>query len=241
MNMSQLVTRIKLDLGLYAIALPFDNPDEVITDIIINITRPTFSLFAPAIETFRFDMHSLERIEKNANYETYLLPDIFNDRKIIRMKDVRYDEADVTGLGYWGGGVPLLNGNMLNQAMLSNAALALTNRVLPKLTTKFEHPRTITLYNLFSSCKLVFEIELEHDRNLVSIKPGQEESFYNLASLDVKNGLYQTMKHYADQQTVYGNIALKLDDWAQAAADRKQLIDDWASVYHLDEIPFVYA
>lgn len=241
MNMSQIISRIKINLGLYAIALPFENPDEVITEIITTITRPTFSLFCPDRVEMRFDMHSLERLEKNANYEIYLLPDIFNDRKIVRLVDVSYDEADVTGLGYWGGGVPLLNGNMLNQAMLSNAALNLANRVMPKLTMKFEHPRKVTLYNLYSSCKLVFDIALEHDKNLVSIKPGSEESFYNLAILDVKDALYQTLKHYTDQSTVYGQISLKLDDWAQAAADRKQLIEEWSNLYHIDEIPFIYA
>ena len=37
MNLSQLITRIKISCGIYSIALPFENPDEVIKDVIENI------------------------------------------------------------------------------------------------------------------------------------------------------------------------------------------------------------
>ena len=99
MNLSQLVTRIKINCGIYAIALPFDNPDEVIADVIKNITLRTFSTYNPCYETFRFDLHSLEKIEKRANYEVYLLPDIFSERELLFVRDVKYDESDITGLG----------------------------------------------------------------------------------------------------------------------------------------------
>ena len=241
MNLSQLITRIKISCGIYSIALPFENPDEVIKDVIENITLRTFSTYSPYYEKFRFDTHDLERVEKHANYETYLLPDIFSQREILFVRDVTYDESDISGLGYWGGGVPLLHGNMLNQMMLSNAGLTLTNKMIPTITFEYEHPRKLTLYNVLSSCKLCVEIAFVHDKNLVSISPTMEESFYNLALLDVKDMLYQTLKHYNEIQTAYGNISLKIDDWAQAADARKQLIDDWENVYHMDVMPFTYA
>lgn len=241
MNLSQLITRIKMNCGLYTIGLPFDNPDSAITEVIQNITLRTFSLYQPYYETFRFDLHSLERLEKNANYEVYLLPDIFSQRELLFVKDVRYDESDISGLGYWGGGIPLLHGNMLKQAMLSNAGLALTNKMVPRFTFKYEHPRKVTLYNVLASCKIVFDLAFIHDKNLASISPTQEESFFNLAILDVKDMLYQSLKHYSDIQTAYGNINLKIDEWQQASSDRKSLLDEWESLYHMDVIPFTYA
>ena len=72
MNLSQLITRIKISCGIYTIATPFENIDEMMTEVIQNITLKTFSTFSPYYETFRFDLHSLERLEKNANYEVYL-------------------------------------------------------------------------------------------------------------------------------------------------------------------------
>lgn len=240
MNMSQLITRIKIKCGLYTIALPFENPDEVIKETIQNITLRTFSTYSPYYETFRFDLHSLERLEKNANYEVYLLPDIFSGRELMFVREVRYDESDISGLGYWGGGVPLLHGNMIKQSMLSNAGMNLTNTMVPRMTFKYEHPRKITLYNVLSSCKVIFELAFMHDKNLTSITPTEEESFYNLAVLDVQDMLYQSLKHYTDIQSAYGNISLKLDEWQQAASDRKQLLDDWDNTYHMDIMPFIY-
>ena len=51
MNMSNIITRIKLNLGLMAIATPFENLDETIKDIITDITLPVFSQYNPCRET----------------------------------------------------------------------------------------------------------------------------------------------------------------------------------------------
>lgn len=241
MNISQLITRIKITCGIYSIALPFENPDEAIKDVIENITLRTFSTYCPYYEKYRFDLHTIERIEKHANYEVYLLPDIFSQRELLFVRDVSYDESDISGIGLWGGGIPLLHGNMINQGMLSNAGLNMTRQMIPRITFKYEHPRKVTLYNILASCKVVFELALMHDKNLASISPTEEESFFNLAVLDVKDMLYQTMKHYTDIQTAYGNINLKLDEWQNAASERKQLLDDWDNLYHMDVLPFTYA
>ena len=45
MNLSTFVTRIKLKLGLINIATPFENLDQVIMDILRDITIPTFSIY----------------------------------------------------------------------------------------------------------------------------------------------------------------------------------------------------
>lgn len=241
MNMSQLITRIKINCGLYSIALPFENSDKAMIETIQNITLRDFSVLCPYYESFRFDVHQLEQVEKRANYEIYLLPDIFNQKEILFIKDVNYDESDISGIGYWGGGVPLLHGNMINQMMLSNMGTKLTNAMIPRITFEYEYPRKVKLYNILSSCKLVFEIAFIHDKNLVTISPTMEESFIKLATLDVKNMLYQTLKSYNEISSAYGNISLKIDDWSQAESDRKQLIEDWENLYHMDIIPFTYA
>lgn len=240
MNISTLVTRMKIELGLYSLALPFDNLDQAIMDVIQTITVRTFSTYCPYRETYRFDLTDLTGVEKHANWETYLLPDIFANHEITQIVDVKYDEADISGIGYWGGGIPLLHGNMMNQSILSNAGLALTRQTVPKLLFKYEPPRKVTLYNVLCSSQLVFDIAMIHDKNLTTITPTMEESFHDLAILDVKDMLYQTMKHYNEIQTAYGTIQMKLDDWQNAADQRKQLVDDWANLYQMDIIPFTY-
>ena len=94
---------------------------------------------------------------------------------------------------------------------------------------------------MLSSSKIVFELAFEHDRSLASITPTSEESFYELALLDVKSALYEIMKHCSDINTAYGNINLKLDDWASADDKREQLLNEWKDSYHIDTIPFIYA
>lgn len=241
MNLSDLVTRIKIKCGIYTIALPFENPDQAIVDVIQNITLHTFSLYHPYFETYHFALRELQRVDKCANYETYLLPDIFQERNLLYIRDVRYEESDISGVGYWGGGIPLLHGNMLNQGILSNAGMLLTNRMVPKMTFKFDPPRKVTLYNILASSKVVFECALSHDKNLASIPPIMEEDFYDLSVLDVQDMLYQSMKHYDNLQTVYGNIQIRMDEWQQAASDRKTLLEKWENLYHIDIMPFIYA
>ena len=74
----------------------------------------------------------------------------------------------------------------------------------------------------------------KQDQSLQSIRPTAEESFFKLAVLDVKENLYQLVKHYTTIQTAYGTVELKIDDWADAANERKELINQWDDSYHLD-------
>ena len=80
MNLSNFITRIKLKLGLINIVTPFDNLDETITQIIQEITIPVFSIYYPAKETLVINTNDLELLEKQSDYEKYLLPD-FKTRK----------------------------------------------------------------------------------------------------------------------------------------------------------------
>jgi hypothetical protein len=232
--MSRLITRLKRKLGIYSIALPIENTDDFIREIIEDTTIPVFSQYNCIIERVRFNLHNLEKIEQRANYETYLLPDVFSNREILYVSDVSYDEATISGIGYWGGGVPLMSGSFVNQSILANAGSTLSSRMIPKLTFKYEHPRKITLYNVLSSCHLVFEIAFAHDKSLASIPPTAEESFFELACLDVEEALYGMLKHYNELDSPYGKINLRIDDYQSAAQDRKQLLNEWDDKYHLD-------
>ena len=68
MNLSAVVTRIKLNLGLVNIATPFENVDDVIIKIIRDITVPTFSIYQPFKEHMVFNGNELELLERTASY-----------------------------------------------------------------------------------------------------------------------------------------------------------------------------
>lgn len=239
MNISGVLTRVKLKLGLAAFSTPFENLDEILTTILTDITLPVFSIYNPVKDSMVINTNDLQCLDKTELYKIYLLPE-FESRKLLYVFDVRYDDSCLSGLGYYGGGMPLMSGNMVNQAMLANAGANLINTMLPKMTFKYEHPRKLYLYNLYSSSKIVVEMGFEHDRSLASINETARESFMELALLDVKENLYPTLKQYTEINTAIGNINLKIDDWANAESDRKDLIARWDDSYHLDMTPMYF-
>lgn len=237
MNLTILIKRIKLKIGIYGLALPIDNLDQLIIDIITDITLPVFSRYCPFEQIIPIDMNDLEkrnaRLAKNASYEEYLLPD-FQERKLLSIKDIYYDDRSLSGMGYWGGTTPMLHSGLTNQMMLANASVPLLAMSLPKMNFWFEAPRTVRIFNCIASHLLMFDMLFEHDKSLGSITPTSEESFFNLAILDVKENLYGLVKHYTTVRTVIGEIELKIDDWADAANERKDLLNQWDDTYHLD-------
>ena len=238
MNLSTLVTRIKLNLGLTIISTPFENIDSDITTIIRDITVPVFSLYYPQKDKMPVQLNDLEELEKQAEYEKYLLPE-FKDRKLLRVEDVCYDSGLLSGLGSYGA-IPIMDGAIVNQMILSNASANLMNKYIPKITFHYEHPRILYLYHVYSYTKVILTLAFEHDKSLASIPETASESFYQLALLDVKSNLFPTMKMYSPIQTPVGNIDLKIDAWEQAESDRRELLKEWDETFHLDGQTFYW-
>lgn len=234
MNLSMIVTRVKNELGVGAIATPYKNINEEIREVIQNITVPTFSIYEPYQEPLTLRTTDLELVEKGAFWEEYNLPE-FKTRKLLKVYDVQYDSEAMDGLGYYGGGMPFLQGNLINQVMLANAGASVMSFMVPKLTFEFIKPRRIKIYNVYSSSRLTFTLGFEHDKSLASIPDTCLESFYTLALLDCKVNFYPTMKPFMEMNTAVGNVNLRIDDWADAKTDRKELLSEWDNVYHLDE------
>lgn len=239
MNLSNIITRIKLKLGIINLATPFPDMDNIIETIISDITVPVFSLYYPDKDTLHINLKNLELLEKDALYEKVLLPE-FGNRKLLYVFDVKYNNDNLSGVGYYGGGVPLLEGNVFRQIMLANAGATLMNGMIPKMSFHFEAPRTLYVYNAWSSSDLQLDLGFEHNKSLASIPETVREEFLKLAILDVKENIYPTLKQYTEINTALGNINLKLDDWSDADNQRKDLLDKWDDVYHLEFPPLYY-
>jgi hypothetical protein len=141
----------------------------------------------------------------------------------------------------YGNAMPVGTGSMMNQLMLSNASMPLMNSVIPKMTFKYEHPRTLFLYNAYYSSKMVFDFGFVHHESLATIPDTASETFYKLAMFDIKENLYPTLKQYTEINTPIGNINLKIDDWANAESEREAYIEKLDDTYHLDFQPFYWA
>lgn len=240
MNMSSLLTRIKGKLGLYTLALPFDNVDAVLSEYIVNVTIPVFSVYCPVKEKFVCNVKDLEMLEHNDSYQTFMLPD-WKYKKIFDVEDVEYDNSMMSGVGYSANAALFNNNSLLQQAMLGQAGVNITRSMIPKLTFEYHEPRTLRIYNLFNSCRLVLSLLCQHHPSLVTIPTTASESFYKLALLDIKDFLYNTMKHYDEIETAFGRISLKTGDWQNAEQDREALIDKWDDTFHLDRTTIYFA
>jgi hypothetical protein len=232
MNLSNVVTRIKLKLGLMNLATPVENLDETICTILKDITVPDFSIYCPYKDTMYMEMRDLNRIDKTTEYQKYLLPE-FTARKLLYVFDVRYNSCRLSGLGSYAD-MPMMETGVLRQMLMSNAGMNLYNNIIPKITFKYEPPRTLYIYNAYTTTSIVLELGFEHDKSLASIPETARHSFMELALLDVKENLYPTMKQYVELNTALGTINLKIDDWQNAEADRKELLNKWDDTYHLD-------
>lgn len=239
MNLSDVMTRIKYKLGIMNIASPVRNLDGMIATIIKDITVPDFSIYHPDRFRTKFNLNDLEQIERTNSYETYLLPD-FQNKKLLYVFQVYYDDSTLSGFGHYGGALPMIGGNMINQILMSNAAASMYSVMMPKMTFEYTHPRKLKIFNQYSESNIVVDLGFQHDVSLASIPDTCRTSFMELALLDVKENLYPIFRSYANLSTAYGNIDLKIDSWENAESERRDLIQKWDDTYHLDIGPGIY-
>lgn len=228
-----------MDIGVYKIALPFEEPTEkVLSDVIQTKTLPIFSLYHPYYATIEFDTNKLKKIGRGSNWDEYELPDVFHERQILFVRYVQYKDNTVTGVSFYGG-LPL-SGNMVQETMIANATANLASKLIPKITFEWKPPRVLRIYNMINTAVIEVNFAFNNDKSLASIPDTCYDSFLRLATLDCKMFLYNTLKHYAELNSMYGNIALKIDDWQNAESDRNALIEQWDNTYHMDLGLFEY-
>jgi hypothetical protein len=242
LNLSNVVSRIKFKLGIANMALPFDNLDKMIVDIIQEFTVPIFSIYVPdkKISTVNAK-ESFKVLNQTTSHTTYLLPD-FKEPKLLYIFDMYNNEDALTNLGYYAGTIPfsMTEGSLMGEMMLSNMTARMINAAVPKMTFDFEPPRTLKVYNAFWTNTFTIEWGFEHSKSLNTIPDDALPSFLQLALLDVKENLYPTVAQYQEQSTVYGTIRLPIDTWTNAESDRTELLRQWDDTYHLDGVPFYY-
>lgn len=238
MNVSQLLTSLKMDLGIYGIALPFEDEDKVIFETLKLKTIKTFSQFSPYILRTNLNLEEMVCLQSNYQESVYELPNVFGDRRLLGLRKIT-PRNKLLGNGYVN---PMFDDTFdaYMSLMTAQSNANLYSIATPSFTFRFQHPNLLYLFNTSSMAnEIVVEFMLEHTENLATIPNTSWESFYELALIDMKKFMFNTVKHYRELQTAYGNINLKIDDWENADSDRKELIEKWRDVYHLDMEQFV--
>lgn len=242
MNLSQLMTRLKMDLGIYVVPLPFNNSEKALNDVILLKTLPVFSQFVPRRWEEVVSINDMRIVDENVDVATYELPQHLLHTPIISIMDCAPMNSMFNGAYY--SGTPILSAtqDLFEDMMLGNATYDLMSAIAPSFTYDFIRPNRLRVYNM--TCyldKLRLVIGYQHSENLQTIPVDAEQSFYDLALLDVKVFLYNNLKFYDEINTAYGNIKLRIDEWSQAESQREDLIKQWGETYHINWNNFIIA
>ena len=107
-------------------------------------------------------------------------------------------------------------------------------------TFRFDSPNRLTIYNGWTGGSFRIEIGLLHDPSLSTIPPGAMTHLRQLTILDTEEYLYNKLKRTTDIETGIGTINLRIDNWENAAQEKKDLLREWdeSASLDLDNISF---
>lgn len=238
MNLSSIISNLKMDTGLAFISLPIDDLDKRISDVIRDRTLNTFNQYFPERVTESMDLSNFLCISQDFSHSVFEIPEI-RGRIVIGVEDIRVDSRSTNG-GFFDP-VSDFSIGTYSDMMMAQVSADLVSLAAPPVTFHFEHPNVLHVYNMGTiGYKILFDVLLGHSSNLSSIPFSVEESFYELALLDFKRFCYNSLKHFNEINTVNGTINLRIDDWANAESERKDLLRDWDTKFHLDRKQVYY-
>lgn len=240
-NLDTFFARIFDDIEWEDMPLPVTN--QQMMDHFQRSVLNVFSQFYPRQEVIRFGEEA--RVPMDANnsaYRRYRLPMYrFPTSICLGVSSVE----PLSNIGYPDsyGMVPFLGSpDTLLMAMADIRMLASMGAASShSLTSRFTKPDVLDLYGGYSSCSYEAILLLSHDMSLSTIPDTAFEAFYELALLDTKAYFYSKLKRKDGLDTGVGNIQLKIDDWSNAAQERKELLNTWKQEgynLNIDEIHF---
>lgn len=238
MNISKSVSQLKMQLGLYNITLPFKDPvtekpipvENVIMDVLTTMTIPIYSQFQPWMREGTIDIGSLKVVDRTNGI--YLLPAFLTITPVMYVSSVSLPSHNSRGT--YGDIAPAYGINRSVQGVLtSQAYMMLAGQMRSEPTFEYLENNKIRLYG-YPKVQLSFRVACEHDPNGESIPDSCYDSFMELATIDMKVFLYNTLKLYDGIPTAFGAINLKIDDYQSADGDRNALLEKWRDIFHLD-------
>lgn len=246
MNMTTVIDDIKMGLGLQTVALPFDEPIENVIRKSFERSIRTFSRYAPLIKEGYADRSQLRKAgREDINLlGIYFLPDFLCTTPVsyadafIATSPGQVGEVTTTtftvGSPFVGFGSyypqDILNATVTGAAI--NKYAGVTSR---QPSSKWLGYNRIQLFDFPDKCWIRFVVKCEHDLSGETIQESQVESFMQLAELDLKRFLYNSLKNMTSVGSGFKDIQLKIDDWASAESERNALIEKWDGRYYIDD------
>lgn len=238
MNLSRAISAIIMQEGLYNITLPFVDEatkktkptEQVIHEVLSTITIPEYSEFCPDIVIGTCHVKDMKVIDEKRGI--YLLPAYLTYKPVKSIIDVHLPYQN--NRGTYGDIAPAYGINRSVQGVATSLMyMNLAGQMRAEPTFDYLGQNKVRLFG-WPKCILEFELACEHDSNGESIPDSCYDSFMELATLDVQNFLYNTLKYYDEIPTAFGSIKLNISEWQGASDKRKALLDDWRDKFHVD-------
>lgn len=226
-----------MSLGLYGITLPFKDEqtgkpiptENVIMDVLKTTTIPIYSEFEPWIREGEIPIQQLKVVDERKGI--YMLPAFLTLTPVKSVDDVHMPYHNQRGT--YGDIAPALGiSRSVQGTVASQAYMMVAGQMRAEPTFEYLGNNKIRLFG-WPKTTLAFRVACEHEPNGESIPDSCYDSFMELATLDVKMFLYNTLKLYDGIPTAFGEIKLKVEDYQSAEADRTQLLEKWRDSYHL--------
>lgn len=227
LNPMSMLDRAKRKLGIKTFILPLS--DEELLQILNEDTLPVFSIYFPRYFRYITNLGNLKNAENREGFKRryFLNMSDLKDVQIIDIEDITSVQSYMDDF-YWNshntGGLDAFSMTM----NLYNDAVVESMMGVP-IIAKFEPPNILNFEN--SGCIISGDIEIKflicHAYDLSTVQYAQREMLFELFKLDLQISLYAELKHYDKIDTTFGQIDLKIDDWADAESKREELIQKY--------------
>lgn len=228
-TLSEFMTTLKEELGIED--LPQVISDEILLERFKRHTLRSFSALSPRTITIVMDETMLkdrEHAYMEKEYAEYIIP-----RR-------HYESCDILGVSNFEPYKPSVYSDMFIPSVdLGNPASILMGvsdlRMLGSLgscitktpTAIFQSPATIKVYNGWTTGTFSVDLIVTHDYSLSTVDDGLYDSLMELAVLDAKTLIYNKLKRKDGMDVGIGSIKLMIDDWSNAAQERRELLNRW--------------
>lgn len=231
-KMTNVVNKIEGRLGLRNIPMPDDYSKEKWADnIIIPDTLETFSRFFPRRVKYHIDQYTPCKDGWYFVDNSKLGPDV----EILAIQDLDWrsvaNRISTSGYGTIDPWAMMQDFSPLSIGLAQVAAdySSLFDSgiyITTQDNNKFRLESTIgqNMAGFFKEFDIF--IIIKHSPSLVTIAPTIMEKFEQLAEIDIARYLYNNLKYYDGLETAYASLNLHLDELANIASKRDELIDE---------------
>ena len=234
----ELIQLVKDDMGLRD--LPPTVTDQDLLNRFTNSCLKEFSIIYPRIETFNMGREDL--VDPTEAYRSkipgvrYKIPrfvtaqmDVLSVLKVEPLRSSGYTDL------MWPYGVGFAPDQVISTVSSIKAAAATGMNMVNSLTFEYDSlKQQITLYHGWSTGSYKVKLSVLHDPSLSTVPPTAMSTLRELATYDLGQYIYNTLKRKNNIDTGVGNITLNIDEFSDYGNKKKDLLDRLTEDANLD-------